>query len=133
MVTSMAPALSLPEEISGLAEGPRLPPIVPKLQWWGWHRAATRPRPWHKGHHTQRWGGEIRDPDTNNSKAKAAEAPRWEVSERAPSGGTVCPQHGSWPGMLPARLIVFWCCYGAQGDPGAFFKATSIFDQHLTK
>lgn len=93
-VNKHGPSHVTPRRNLRACQGTRLPPIVPEQWCLGWHRAVTHPWPWHRGDHGQhcaRWGIEIRDPDTNNSRAKVAKAPGQEVSGHAPSGGTPCP------------------------------------------
>lgn len=86
--------LSLTEEISGFAEGHGFLQLSPEQRCWAGHGTVISPQPWHQGHqgqHHARWGSEIRGPDANNSKAKAAKAPGQKISRHARSGGTPCP------------------------------------------
>lgn len=71
----------------------------------------TRPWHWvHQSQHPARWGSEIRSPDTNNSKAKAAKAPGRDISRHEPSPGYVVLNREVMARGHPPS------CHGAVGD-----------------
>lgn len=98
---------------AGFAEGHGFLQLSPEQRCWAGHGTVISPQPWHQGHqgqHRARWGSEIRGPDANNSKAKAAKALGQKISRHAPSGGTPCPYQG---GHGQGRSSP---CPGAVGD-----------------